>query len=291
MSKKRLWEGTLLVDTGDPGEAKKTQELLVANGWAGLDGATTNPSYFAKNPGVQERIKKGEKFSTEELLAAYKEAVVELAEIIPDGDISIEVYADKTTTAEEMIEQAREMSSWIPTARIKLPIIEQGLEAAQVLKDEVRLNMTLCFAQQQAAAVYSATAGAKEGVFISPFIGRFDDRGENGAQFVGNVTKMMHQGDGHVKVLAASFRSVENVLEMIRVGVDVMTINLERFELWAKEGWRMPGSDFVYKFEGVDVPYKEVKLGQDWREYNIKHEMTEVGLQRFVDDWNDLLKG
>jgi transaldolase len=290
-NKKRLIKGKLLVDTGDPKEAKKVQQLLEEGGFAGVDGATTNPSYFAKNPDVQARIAKGEKFTTDELLSAYKKTVQELDRIIPGGDISVEVYADQATTAEQMVEQAREMFSWIPTARIKLPITEQGLIAAETLKDSVRLNMTLCFSQQQAAAVYAITQGAKEPAFISPFIGRFDDRGENGAQFVGNVVKMMHQGDGHVEVLAASFRSVDNIFEMINVEADVVTINLGKFQAWADEGWKLPSSDFRYNFDGKDIPYEEIQLGQDWKTYDIHHELTDVGLKQFVDDWNNLLVG
>lgn len=287
----RLIKSKLLVDTGDPEEARKAQQLLEKRGFSGLDGATTNPSYFAKNPEVQARIARGEKFKIGELLSAYKNTVQELERIIPGGDISVEVYADKTTSASQMVKQAREMSSWIPTTRIKLPIIEQGLLAVEILKEEVRLNMTLCFSQQQAAAVDAVTCGAKEPVFISPFIGRFDDRGENGTQFVGNVVKMLHESNSHVNVLAASFRTVENVYEMIRVGVDVITINLGRFELWADSGWQLPGDDFKYEFDGKAVPYEEIELRKDWQEYDIKHELTDTGLQQFVDDWNNLLEG
>ncbi|MEK7556407.1 MAG: transaldolase family protein [Patescibacteria group bacterium] len=287
---KRLTQASLFVDTGDPGEAEKVQGMVQGAGYGGLDGATTNPSYFAKNPEVQTRIKEGKKYTREELLGAYREAVEKLLEIIPGGDISVEVYADATTLAEEMIRQAREMYTWIPTARIKLPTVKQGLIAAETLKNELRLNMTLCFSQQQAAAVYSATAGAKEPVVISPFVGRLDDRGENGVQFVSNVVRMLKQGDGHVKVLAASFRRVENILAIIQAGADILTINYERFQLWADAGFPLPDENFTYVFEGKDISYEEIELGKPWREYNLHHELTDVGLKRFSDDWNALLK-
>jgi len=243
---KRLTEAKLFVDTGDPDEARAVQQLLQGAGYSGLDGATTNPSYFAKNPDVQARIKRGEKFTREGLLAAYREAAQEIERIIPGGDISVEVYADTDTKASDMIDQARVLNGWLPTARIKLPIIEQGLIAAEALKNELRLNMTLCFSQQQVAAVYEATKGAEGLVVISPFIGRLDDKGENGAQFVGNVVRMLKGSDGHLKVLAASFRRLDNILEMIRVGADILTINKERFDLWAEEGLKLPDEDFVY---------------------------------------------
>ncbi len=98
------------------------------------------------------------------------------------------------------------MFSWIPNAHVKFPTSREGLEAAgRAVKEGLRVNMTLCFTQEQAAAVYSATAGAKKGdVFISPFIGRLDDRGENGMDLIENIQKMYGTGDGHVEVLTAS---------------------------------------------------------------------------------------
>lgn len=286
----RLTKAKLLVDTGDPNEAKLVQQWLAEAGWQGLDGATTNPSYFAKNPAVQKRIAAGEKYTTKDLLAAYKDTVTKLSRIIPGGDISIEVYADEHTKAVEMVEQAEMMSRWIRGARIKLPIIGEGLKAAQQLKDRLPLNMTLCFSQQQAAAVYEATKEAREPVFISPFIGRFEDRGQNGAQLVGNIVKMLKGTDRHVKVLAASFRTLDNIYEVIRIGADVITINRERFELWADSGWQVPGKEFAYQFKGASIPYEEIELGMEWQAYDIKHELTDSGLQKFAADWNALLK-
>jgi transaldolase len=287
---KRLIKAKLLVDTGDPNEAQAINELLRKNSYEELDGATTNPSYFAMNPAVKKKIASGEKYAEEDLLAAYQLTVQELEKIIPGGDISVEVFADKNTSAGAMVKQAEIMSQWIPTARIKLPIIAEGLKAAEQLKDRVRLNMTLCFSQQQAAAVYEATLGAKEPVYISPFIGRFEDRGQNGAELVGNIVKMMEDTDGHVKVLAASFRTLENIYEIIRVGTDVVTINKERFELWAQNGFEVPGKEFVYEFKGQSIPYEQVEMGKEWQDYNIQHELTEAGLQKFVEDWNALLE-
>ncbi len=130
----------------------------------------------------KQRIERGQKFKKAEILEFYRDVVKELSNLIPHGSISIEVYADHTTKAEEMIEQAEEMFSWIPNAHVKIPIIHEGLKAAEIaIKKGIRINMTLCFTQEQAAAVYAATLGAKKGnVFVSPFVGRLDDRGENG---------------------------------------------------------------------------------------------------------------
>jgi len=76
----------------------------------------------------------------------------------------------------------------------------------------IRVNVTLCFSQDQAAAVYAATRNAKEPVYVSPFIGRLDDRGENGMDVIRNILKMYQAGDHHVHVLAASIRHLDHLL-------------------------------------------------------------------------------
>lgn len=79
-----------------------------------------------------------------------------------------------------MLKQGKQMYSWVPNAHIKFPTATEGLKAAnKAVKEDLRVNMTLCFTQEQAAAVYAATRGAKRGqVFVSPFIGRLDDGGK-----------------------------------------------------------------------------------------------------------------
>jgi transaldolase len=95
--------------------------------------------------------------------------------------VSIEVFADLDTSAERMLAQGEEMFSWIPNAYIKYPCTREGLRAAEPsVRKNIRMNMTLCFSQEQAAAVYAATKGSREPVYLSPFVGRLDDRGENG---------------------------------------------------------------------------------------------------------------
>src|SRR3989339_217562 len=91
-------------------------------------------------------------------------------------------FLDGQTTNPSLIAK----NTWIPNAHIKFPITASGLEAAHILTSEgMRVNMTLCFSQQQAAAVYVATRGVKKGdVFLSPFIGRLDDQGENGMNMI-----------------------------------------------------------------------------------------------------------
>jgi transaldolase len=83
--------------------------------------------------------------------------------------VSIEVFADLDTSAEEMLAQGEEMFTWIPNAYIKYPWTHEGLKAAEIsVRKQIRVNMTLCFSQEQAAAVYAATKGSKEpGVCIA----------------------------------------------------------------------------------------------------------------------------
>lgn len=286
---KRLTETMLFIDGGDPVETAEATRLLNEAGYAGLDGQTTNPSLVAKNPEIAARIAGGEKLTQEELLAKYKDIVQEIEKNAP-GAISIEVYADKNTAAHEMIEQAREFAAWTESAVIKLPTTAEGLKAAEALKGEMRLNLTLCFSQQQAAGVYAATKGSKHPVFVSPFVGRLDDAGWDGTQHVANCLKMYKAGDGHVHVLAASFRRIESVREVLRLKTDAVTINFALFEPWAKDGFPLADENFHYEPTRKDIPYQDISLDKDWREYDLRHELTDVGLQKFADDWNNLLQ-
>ena len=103
--------------------------------------------------------------------------------------------------------QGQEMFTWIANAYVKYPCTHEGLRAAEMsVQKGIRVNMTLCFSQEQAAAVYVATKGSKEPVYVSPFVGRLDDQGEDGMDLVRNIKKMYSRSDGHVHVLAASIR-------------------------------------------------------------------------------------
>jgi transaldolase len=113
------------------------------------------------------------------------------------------------TPAEQMFAQAQDMFTWIPNAYIKYPGTHEGLRAAhRSVEQGMRVNITLCFSQEQAAAVYAATKGTKEPAYVSPFVGRLDDRGENGMDLLKNIKQMYAEGDGHVSVLGASIRTV-----------------------------------------------------------------------------------
>jgi len=278
----------IFLDSGNPVETREAIKLL-----GFLDGQTTNPSLIAKNPELQAKISAGEKLSSEEVNSFYKSVIEEIQVMIPDGSISIEVYADKNTNKEKMMEQARIMNTWIPNTHIKLPITEAGLLAEHdLLKEGIHINMTLCFSEEQATAVYNISSGAKKGdVFVSPFIGRLDDKGQNGMGLIENIQKNYKKGDGHVELLAASIRSYEHFLACLVLEVDIITAPLKILEEWWKHDLELPGSDFVYdKKDLKDIEYKDIALDKNFIDYNLQHELTDAGLEKFVSDWNSLMQ-
>lgn len=278
----------IFLDGGDPAETKEILNLL-----GFLDGQTTNPTLLAKNPYAKERFEKGEKFSKEELFSFYRRVAEDISALIPNGSVSIEVYADKTTTRAEMIKQAREMFQWIPNAWIKLPITTAGLEAAeQLVKEKIHLNLTLCFSQEQAAAVYVASRGAAPGqVFLSPFLGRLDDQGQNGMDLVKNILQMLQSGDGHLEVLAASLRSYDHFLASLQLKCGIITAPYKILKEWREKGMLLPTDDYSYQSGGLAaIPYQELDLNKNWRDFNLFHQLTEKGIERFSQDWNGLIR-
>lgn len=272
----------IFLDSGDVNETKQIKNML-----GFLDGQTTNPTLIAKNAGTQER-----KFTKDEIFSFYKSVVTEISSLIPEGSVSVEVYSDAQTSADEMFAQGTEMFSWIPNAHIKYPTTKVGLEAAEKsVKSGMRVNMTLCFTEEQAAAVYAATKGAKKGdVFVSPFVGRLDDRGESGMDLIKNIMQMYKGGDGHVEVLTASVRNLDHLLYAIQLGSDIITSPFKILKEWAEKGLIMPEADFTYSPGGLkEITYHEVDLNKSWTEYDISAELSNAGIKRFSDDWNNLI--
>ena len=282
----------ILVDGGDPSETLRIKRLI-----GFVDGQTTNPSLIAKNPEIQRLIASGHKLSSAEEKNEYKRIVQSISPLVGDAGVSIEVFADLATSAEAMLAQGEEMFSWIPNAYVKYPCTHEGLRAAQMsVHKSIRVNITLCFSQQQAAAVYAATKGSKEPVYVSPFVGRLDDRGEDGMDLVKNIKKMYEHGDGHVHVLAASIRNVNHLLCSFALGAELATVPTKVLEEWAATGFSMPDQDFRYK--GVDasgkplkvIPYRELDLNLPWETFDIAHELTTKGIQKFVADYQSTLR-
>src|SRR6266568_5945379 len=252
----------ILVDGGDPEETLRVKDLI-----GFVDGQTTNPSLIAKNPEIRERIASGHTLSPQEEKDEYRKIVQSISPLVGDAGVSIEVFADMDTKAEEMLAQGEEMFSWVPNAYIKYPCTREGLRAAEIsVRKQIRVNMTLCFSQEQAAAVYAATRGSKEPVYISPFVGRLDDQGEDGMDLVRNIKKMYERSDGHVHVLAASIRTINHLLCSFFLGAELATVPNKVLQEWAASGFPMPDRDFMYK--AVDakgkllkpIPYKGLDL-------------------------------
>ena len=281
----------ILLDGGDPAET-----LRVKNALGFLDGQTTNPTLVAKNPEIQHLIASGHKLSRKDQENEYKHIVQQISPLVGDAGVSIEVFADLDTTAEQMLAQGEEMFSWIPNAYIKYPCTREGLRAAgESVRRGIRVNVTLCFSQEQAAAVYAVTKGAREPVYVSPFLGRLDDRGENGIDVVRNIKKMYERGDGHVHVLAASLRRLEHLLASFALNAELATVPAKILEQWAAQG--LPTPDENFRYEAVDaegkslkpIPYRDIELNAPWRSFDIRHELTTKGIERFVNDYLNTL--
>lgn len=278
----------IFLDSGDPKETATALELL-----GFLDGQTTNPSLIAKNPVAQERLKSGNFFSREEIDAFYKTVVAEISQLLPAGSVSVEVYADAHTTAEEMLIQARQMNPWIPNAHIKFPTNSAGLAAAeQAVKEGVRVNMTLVFTQSQAAAVHAATAGAAKGsVFLSPFVGRLDDKGINGMDLIKNIVRLYRQNGSHVEVLSASVRSLDHFLYSIALGCDIITAPFSILKTWAEKGMPIPDASFSYARTDLrEIPLENLDLTAPWQSFNLSHDLLTSGIDKFAKDWNALMR-
>lgn len=277
-------QSRIFLDSGDSDDTKKTLDML-----GFLDGQTTNPTLVAKKLTVSGTDLK---LTEEALLYEYRKIVEEISKLIPTGSVSIEVYADKTTTADQMMLQAREMYAWIPNAHIKFPTTYEGLKAAQeAIAEGLRVNMTLVFSLQQAAAVYVATLGAKKGdVFISPFIGRLDDQGQNGMDLIKNIAKLYETSDHHVEILSASIRSIDHFYGSIAAGADILTCPMAVLTDWIKEGMKIQDENYVYRGVGKPIPFEVLDLTKPWNLFDIKHELTDKGLEKFAADWNALIE-
>lgn len=285
----------IFLDSGDPEETRKAKGLIGT-----IDGQTTNPSLVAKNPDVQKRIADGKKLTKAELLALYKE-MIEAIEKETAGPVSVEVYADWNSTAKDMLEQAADMATWGNNIYMKFPAIPEGIKAAQEFTQNQggRVNMTLVFDQQQAAAVFEATKHGSSPSFISPFIGRWDDRGYNGMDLIKNIGKQYRsyekktQKESHVRILAASIRNLDHLYASIYMGVDAVTIPYSLIQEWIQDQKWVPDQHYRYDPDGLkSLIYQDIPMGQPLESYTIDTEkgtLLDEGLQKFVKDWNNLL--
>jgi transaldolase len=282
----------ILVDGGDPEETVRIKQLI-----GFVDGQTTNPSLIAKNPEIRKRIAAGYSLGPEEEKEEYRKIVQAISPLVGDAGVSIEVFADMDTKAEEMLAQGEEMFSWIPNAYIKYPCTREGFRAAEMsVQRQIRVNMTLCFSQDQAAAVHAATKGSREPVYVSPFVGRLDDHGESGIDLIKNIKEMYKNGDGHVHVLAASIRHLDHLLASFATGAELVTVPAKVLLEWATKEFPMPDKDFSYKAVDASgkplkaIPNKTLDLNRPWQSFDTAHELTTAGIQKFVADYRSTLR-
>src|SRR5207245_11598704 len=114
-------------------------------------------------------IASAHKLTEQEELDEYKKIVRTISPLVGDAGVSIEVFADLNTTAEQMFQQGQAMFSWIANAYVKYPCTAQGLRAAEMsVAAGIRVKMTPCFSQQQSAAVYAAAKGTKAPAWVTP---------------------------------------------------------------------------------------------------------------------------
>jgi transaldolase len=181
------------VDTAEIAEIRE----LAATGL--LDGVTTNPSLIAKS---------GRKFV---------EVIAEICAIVP-GPVSAEVAA---TEYGQMLKEAAVLKAIAPNVTIKVPLTPDGLRACHTLSQEgTMVNVTLCFSAAQ--ALLAAKAGAS---FISPFVGRLDDIGQNGMDLIADIVQIYANYPAiKTEVLVASIRNPIHLIEAAKMGADVATI-------------------------------------------------------------------
>ncbi|KKP59239.1 MAG: Transaldolase [Candidatus Gottesmanbacteria bacterium GW2011_GWA1_34_13] len=275
----------IFIDSGDSLETKSAKDIL-----GFIDGQTTNPTLIAKNPEVQKYLEKGKKLTTQEALEIYRKTVASIAKVT-QGPISVQAIADKNTTPEEMIRQAKIYHNWSANVVVKFPMTTNGLAAAKIYASIGSVNLTLNFTQEQAAAAYQATIKAKHLVFVSPFVGRLDDNGENGMQLVTNELRMFEGSDHHVVVLTSSVRKYEHLLYALSLKSPAITIPLRIIEEWKGNDFQMPDANYLYDSTDLNpIPYKPIKLDTDWKKYNLHHPLTDAGIEKFMLDWKSITK-
>ena len=209
----KLWLDTASID-----------EIRAAARFGVVSGITTNPSLWAKAASGTD----------------YRDVVLEICSII-DGPVSAECLAQDV---DGLVEEARNISKWHPNVVVKIPLDENGLEAIyRVAKEGIKVNTTLIFQPNQ--ALLAAQAGA---TYVSPFVGRLDDIGQEGMTVVREIVEIFDRYHLPTQVLAASLRHPLHVIQAARAGAHIAT---------------MPYTVFQAMF---------------------KHPLTDAGIQKFLED-------
>ena len=210
----------LFIDTANVDEIRKANDLGV------ICGVTTNPSLIAK----EGRI--------------FEEVVKEITSIV-DGPISAEVIS---LESEKMVEEALELVKIHPNIVIKLPMCIEGLKAVKILASKgIKTNVTLIFSATQ--ALLAARAGA---TYVSPFVGRLDDIGQEGINLISEVAEIFNIHGIETEIISASIRNPIHVTSSALAGAHIAT-----------------------------VPYKVI-------EQMTKHPLTDAGIAKFLKDWESV---
>lgn len=295
-----------LLDSGDPDEYRHIADVAKSKGQE-LWGSTTNPSLIAKKLA-------GHKVTFEEAFFQLQKSLIEEILTIVPGAVSAEVYASPTSTAEEMIEQGKVIDTWHERVVVKLPTNLEGFKArTELRKLGVTINNTLVFSQQQSFAIslheklmLQAYGPAKSGwpSFISPFLGRLDDKGEDGLSFLKYATETMHElfGTDTAWMLAASIRTPRHFKASVEYGCEMITAPAKVYDEWLAmsetdqqalsletpeltEIPRWEPSDELKSIATVDDFFKAIADGK----LDITHPLSDAGIERFVHDWQAIL--
>ena len=186
----------IFLDTANIDQIRQAARLGI------ISGVTTNPTLVSK-----------------ESTADYETVVKTICSIItgPDTSVSTEVLAEDT---ESMIKEAKIKASWAPNVTIKIPATAAGIEAISTLsKENVEINMTLCFSLNQ--ALLGALAGA---TYVSPFVGRLDDVGHDGMQLVKDIVDVYKHYNLKTQVIAASIRHPLHCVAAAKAGAHIATV-------------------------------------------------------------------
>ena len=179
-------------------DTANVEEIAKFVDWGVVYGVTTNPSLIAKSGRTQAEV------------------IPEIAKLVA-GPVSAEVIS---TECDGMVEEARKLVKIADNIVIKIPCIPEGLKAVKILSAEgIKTNVTLVFSMAQ--ALLAARAGAS---YVSPFIGRLDDIGEDGVQLVENIVKSFKLYGITTEVIAASIRNLEHVEKVMLTGCQIATI-------------------------------------------------------------------
>ena len=214
----------IFLDTANIENIKRAAELGI------ISGVTTNPTLLSK-----------------ESTADYETVTKKICSII-DGPVSVEVLSED---AQSMIEEAKVKASWAPNVNIKIPITPDGLRATSALsKEGINVNMTLCFSANQ--ALLGAMAGA---TYVSIFVGRLDDAGQDGMQVVEDTMYILdNYPELDTQLITASIRNPMHCTQAALIGSHIAT-----------------------------VPYNVLMQ-------MIQHPFTDVGVKRFLAAWRSVAK-